>query len=87
MLMVKTKFRLAYGIKSYFSSCLTLTLGIKYKSEEKSDEVIFVDPYYQLGGGKHSDFRKYFESKYCESILYKYVGDAAKIIHKRKFIF
>ena len=51
----------AHGIKSYFSSCLTLTLGIKYKSEEKSDEVIFVDPYYQLGGGKHSDFRKYFD--------------------------
>ena len=35
----------------------------------------------------YNDFRKYFESKYCESTLYKYVGDAAKIIHKRKFIF
>ena len=31
--------------------------------------------------------RKYFESKYCESTLYKYVWDGAKIIHKRKFIF
>ena len=31
--------------------------------------------------------RKYFESKYCDSTLYKYVWDAAKIIHKRKFIF
>ena len=31
--------------------------------------------------------RKYFESKYCESTLYKYVWDGAQIIHGRKFIF
>lgn len=34
-----------YGIKSYYSSCLTLTLGLKYRSEEKNDKIIFVDPY------------------------------------------
>lgn len=37
------------GIKSYFSGCLTLTLGEKYKSETKSGEIIFVDPYFELG--------------------------------------
>lgn len=33
------------GIKSYFSACLTLTLGLKYKQEEKNGKVVFVDPY------------------------------------------
>lgn len=37
------------GVKSYFSGCLTLTLGEKYKSELKSGEIIFVDPYFELG--------------------------------------
>ena len=34
-----------HGIKSYYSSCLTLTLGLKYKTDEKNGKVIFVDPY------------------------------------------
>jgi hypothetical protein len=33
------------GVKSYFSACLTLTLGKTYFSEEKTNEIIFVDPY------------------------------------------
>ena len=33
------------------------------------------------------DARRYFESKCWESTLYKYVWDAAKITHRRKFIF
>jgi hypothetical protein len=36
-----------YGIPCYFSGCLTLSLGNKYKSDEKSGEIIFVDPYYE----------------------------------------
>lgn len=32
------------GIESYFSGCLTLTLGNKYKSIDKSGDVIIVDP-------------------------------------------
>lgn len=45
----------SHGIKSYFSGCLTLTLGLKYKSDKKTDEIIFVDPYYELGwGNKYS---------------------------------
>lgn len=41
-----------YGIESYFSGCLTLTLGEKYKSDKKNEAVYFVDPYYEFGGGK-----------------------------------
>ena len=40
-----------YGIKSYFSGCLTLTLGLKYKTQEKNGKVYFVDPFYEIGGG------------------------------------
>lgn len=36
------------GIPAYFSACLTLTLGLKYKNQEKSGEIIFVDPYYEF---------------------------------------
>ena len=34
-----------HGINSYYSSCLTLTLGAKYKTQEKNNKIIFVDPY------------------------------------------
>lgn len=51
-----------HGIKSYFSSCLTLTLGYKYKDEEKTNDIIFVDPTYQLGGGKHKGILKYWDA-------------------------
>ena len=33
------------GIRSYFSGCLTLTLGRKYKFEGERKKLIFVDPY------------------------------------------
>jgi hypothetical protein len=36
-----------YKIPCYFSGCLTLVLGEKYKSEQKSGEILFVDPYYE----------------------------------------
>ena len=38
------------GIKSWFSGCLTLTLGHKYKATTRNDDVIFVDPYFEIGG-------------------------------------
>lgn len=34
-----------HGVKSYFSACLTLTLGMTYKAEKKNEKIIFVDPY------------------------------------------
>lgn len=37
-----------YGINAYFSGCLTLTLGNTYTSAEESNEVLFVDPYFEV---------------------------------------
>lgn len=34
-----------HGVESYFSACLTLTLGMTYKTEKKNEKIIFVDPY------------------------------------------
>lgn len=34
-----------HGIDSYYSSCLTLTLGLKYKTDYRTDKIYFVDPY------------------------------------------
>lgn len=36
------------GIDCYFSGCLTLTLGLEYKSTHHSKDIIFVDPYYDI---------------------------------------
>lgn len=33
------------GVNSYFSACLTLTLGKKYKFKGEREKIIFVDPY------------------------------------------
>lgn len=38
-----------HGIESYFSGCLTLTLGKKYKSLTRSSKVYIVEPYYDIG--------------------------------------
>lgn len=34
------------GVKAYFSGCMTLTLGYKYKNNIKDDKIYFVDPYF-----------------------------------------
>lgn len=39
-----------YGICSYFSGCLTLTLGETYKPITERKGVCFVDPYFSVGG-------------------------------------
>lgn len=42
---------IAHGIKSYFSGCLTLTLGNTFKKyKAKVGGVIFVDPFCEIGG-------------------------------------
>ncbi|MBR1792783.1 MAG: polysaccharide pyruvyl transferase family protein [Bacteroidales bacterium] len=41
-----------HGIKAYFTGCLTLTLGRKYRSAEHGDKVYFVDPYFERFRGK-----------------------------------
>lgn len=40
------------GIESYFSGCLTLTLNQRYKNNEKTEEMYFVDPYYEFVDAK-----------------------------------
>lgn len=37
-----------FNIEAYFTGCLTLTLGERYKSVEKTNEIIFVDPYFEI---------------------------------------
>lgn len=49
------------GIKSYFSGCLTLTLGLKFKSPIKDNKIYFVDPYYEFGNTKNR-FLKYINA-------------------------
>lgn len=36
------------GVEAYFSGCLTLTLGEKYRSETKEDRTYIVDPVYEV---------------------------------------
>ena len=36
------------GVNAYFSACLTLTLGYKYKSSERNGKCYFVDPFFIL---------------------------------------
>lgn len=39
---------LEHGVDAYFSGCMTLTLGQKYKSSEKNSNIYFVDPYVEV---------------------------------------
>lgn len=69
------------GIKSYFSGCLTLTLGMKYKDNMKDGHVYFVDPYYELGCGN-----RYFHGYNIIYAAYLTVKHYSKIRHfKNKF--
>lgn len=38
------------GVDAYFSGCMTLTLGKKYKSQKRSDKVYVVEPYCATAG-------------------------------------
>ena len=52
------------GVKSYFSACMTLTLGEKYRSDEKTDFIYFVDPFYRINK-KVSKLIKYLALCVC----------------------
>lgn len=39
------------GIDAYFSGCLTLALGEKYKTNNRTGKVYFIDPYYECISG------------------------------------
>lgn len=66
-----------HGIYSYFSGCLTLTLGNTFKKQQNGG-VIFVDPYYPIAGMKLTlkNPLGYMRSLWC---LLKNCGKAIKL--------
>lgn len=48
------------GIDAYYSSCMTLTLGYKYKTNEKDDTYYFVDPYFVTQWNLYSIIYNFF---------------------------
>ena len=61
----------SYGICSYFSGCLTLTLGLKYKSPIKNNDIIFVDPYYEIANNR--DYRGIKKYYHAFRLVYKHL--------------
>ena len=62
----------SYGIKSFFSACLTLTLGEKYTAQEteKTDEIIFVDlDIKKLPDKIASPLKKYLENYDLSNVI------------------
>ena len=41
-----------YDIKSYFSGCLTLTIGNFVKKKKSNHQILFVDPYFEQGNNR-----------------------------------
>ena len=58
------------NIPSYFSGCLTLTLGKKYKSTKERDGIIFVDPYVSPLRDKADKKFVYYYLNVFKSIFY-----------------
>ena len=56
-----------YGIDSYFSGCLTMTLGKEYLSDRHDGGIYIVDPYIEFGGDKSKPFfvKVYNTIKFC----------------------
>lgn len=49
-----------HGVKAFFTGCMTLTLGEKYKSSEKENKCYFVDAYFNSNWSKIELFRNFF---------------------------
>jgi hypothetical protein len=81
------KFLQSKDIPSYFSGCLTLTLGRKYKSTKKREGIVFVDPYISplrdLAEGKFV----YYYFNVLKSLFYflKYPSIVLKLSKKKYF--
>lgn len=58
------------GIKAFFSGCMTLTLGVKYKKKYQRSGVIFVDPYIPPLHVVDSDAKIFYWNNAFKSILY-----------------
>ncbi len=66
-----------YGIDAYYSSCLTTTLDLKYKSEEKNEDILIVDVLYK-------DDLKLQYKDYPKSIISDIISGNIFKIGKRK---
>lgn len=72
----------SHGIDSYFSGCLTLTLGNTYHSDKHDGQILIVDPYVEFGGDKSkSKIRRIFNS-----ILFSIKNFRKMLKLKNKFI-
>lgn len=58
------------GIQAYFSGCMTLTLGVKYKKSYQRKGVIFVDPYIPPLHVVSSDAKLFYWGNALRFILY-----------------
>lgn len=61
------------GVEAYFSGCMTLTLGLKYKNNERGNTIFFVDPFYRINKDMISLFRytAYIIFNYRDVCFYK----------------
>lgn len=67
------------GVNAYFSGCMTLTLGYRYKSDIRENKCYFVDPYFVTHWGVSSIIYNFiyliFHWKAITIISKKYPGD------------
>lgn len=77
------------GLEAYFSGCMTLTLGYKYKSSEKDNKCYFVDPYFITHWNFHNILYNFiyliFHWKAISIIARKY-PEAKKGLRKKMII-
>lgn len=76
-----------HGVPSYFSGCLTLTLGRTYNYEGERDGIIFVDPYFPPIRYVNDDSIIYYPMNGLKSICYflKSPKKVAKLAQKSFF--
>lgn len=70
----------SYNVKSYFSGCMTLTLGKKYHSDKKEDKSYIVDPPFEI---------QWNNRLVMKSLLHfvKFPMDVIKIMHIKELSF
>jgi hypothetical protein len=71
------KYLQKYGIDAYYSSCLTTTLDLKYKTVEKNDDILIVDLLYK------DDLKQQYKD-YPKSIISDIISGNILNIQKRE---
>lgn len=62
------------GLDAYFSGCMTLTLGYKYKNQNKTSNIYFVDPYFDI----KKNLKTLFENLWYLISHYKTINTISK---------